>query len=67
MNDFQPQPPAGFSNPYEAKIMELERQYSQGIAEGKIFEELKALREQIKVLKAEIGLLRKDMDRISED
>lgn len=36
------------------KIAELEKKYSIGRATGKVFQEMKTIKEQIKTLKAEI-------------
>ncbi len=53
-----------FTNPYESKIIELEKEYSKGIAEGKPFEEMKKIKDKTKILKSEISLSRRNGDRI---
>ncbi len=43
------------SSPQEKEIVRLEQQYLKALAEGEIFEVLKSIRQQIKILKSELG------------
>jgi protein-arginine kinase activator protein McsA len=56
--------PSDFSNPDTAKIIELEKEYSKGTAEGKPFEEMKKIRNKIKALKSDITGGRGNGDKI---
>ena len=54
----QPRPPESFSNPYEAEIIKLERQYADAMAAGAVFEDVKEIKNKIKQLRAELGIRR---------
>jgi hypothetical protein len=47
--------PADFTNPLEARITELQARYKKEIAEGKMFADMKLLKEEIKLLKAALS------------
>jgi hypothetical protein len=54
----RPLTPINFTNPYEVEILKLEQDYAKAFREGKGFEELKAIREKIKLLKSELSIKR---------
>ena len=51
-------PDPDFTNPLEARIIELQARYKKEMAEGKMFADMKLLKEEIKLLKAELGTTR---------
>jgi flagellar biosynthesis regulator FlbT len=54
----EPKTPNNFSSPNEREIIKLEKQYSNALAEGKVFEVLKNIRNKIKLLKSELSTRR---------
>jgi protein-arginine kinase activator protein McsA len=53
--------PTNFTVPHELEVLKLEQEYSRAIREEKGFEEIKAIRKKIKLLKSELEMQRKQL------